>query len=121
PYQVDTSNGIRGPQSGYNICNSTTEGPKSQCQTAFVNSPDDWCLWAPQAPLSNVSDTEGEMVAWCTKKGHGTRIIPEGAVTGMSWVRTTNYIQITGALSQQLLDLDPRDGGGEMDPHGADL
>jgi hypothetical protein len=28
----------RGPQSGYNICNSTTEGADSQCQTMVVNS-----------------------------------------------------------------------------------
>ena len=33
PYQVSGSDaGPRGPQSGYNICNSTTEGPNSQCQ-----------------------------------------------------------------------------------------
>lgn len=25
-----------------------------------------------------VGDTEGEMVAWCTKPGHGTRLIPPG-------------------------------------------
>jgi hypothetical protein len=27
----------RGPQTGYNICNSTTEGANSLCQTAYVN------------------------------------------------------------------------------------
>jgi hypothetical protein len=27
----------RGPQTGYNICNSTTEGGNSLCQTAYVN------------------------------------------------------------------------------------
>jgi hypothetical protein len=40
PYQADTDNGIRGTQSGYNRCNSTTEGEKSMCQTAFINSID---------------------------------------------------------------------------------
>ena len=28
PYQVDTSDGERGPQSGYNICNSTVRPPR---------------------------------------------------------------------------------------------
>ena len=28
---------IRGPQSGYNMCNSTTETQDSLCQTSFVN------------------------------------------------------------------------------------
>ena len=34
PYLVD-----RGPQFGYNICNSTTQGNSSLCQTLIVNSP----------------------------------------------------------------------------------
>ena len=33
PYAV-----LRGPQSGYNICNSTTQGAKSLCQTLLFNS-----------------------------------------------------------------------------------
>jgi hypothetical protein len=37
---VDTTNGPRGIQTGYNLCNSTTEGPSSLCQTAMVNSLD---------------------------------------------------------------------------------
>lgn len=36
---------------GYNICNSTTLGDKSWCQTAFVNSIDDFCVsGTPHAP-----------------------------------------------------------------------
>jgi hypothetical protein len=37
PYQVYPFAALRGPQSGYNICNSTTEGPSSLCQTLIVN------------------------------------------------------------------------------------
>ena len=37
---VDTSDGPRGIQTGYNICNSTTEGPQAMCQTATVNNLD---------------------------------------------------------------------------------
>jgi hypothetical protein len=40
PYQADTNAGDRGPQFGYNLCNSTTEGPNSLCQTAMVNNID---------------------------------------------------------------------------------
>jgi len=42
----------------------------------------DFCLWAPREPGSVVGDVEGSMVAWCTKEGRGTRIIPAGALTG---------------------------------------
>lgn len=38
PYQVNPFAVGRGPQSGYNECNSTTEGASSQCQTLIVNS-----------------------------------------------------------------------------------
>ncbi|KAG8691372.1 hypothetical protein FRC09_011642, partial [Ceratobasidium sp. 395] len=40
PYKADTDNGERGTQFGYNICNSTTEGQTSLCQTAMINSID---------------------------------------------------------------------------------
>jgi hypothetical protein len=33
----DTPAYERGPQTGYNQCNSTTEGANSLCQTAYVN------------------------------------------------------------------------------------
>ena len=38
PEQVNPFAVGRGPQSGYNKCNSSTEGPTSQCQTIEVNS-----------------------------------------------------------------------------------
>lgn len=72
----------------------------------------DWCLWAPQEPNSVVGNIEGEMVAWCTKKGHGTRIIPPGAITGMSWVQTSKYIQVTGMMNQTLINMAAGDSGG---------
>ncbi|KIO33260.1 hypothetical protein M407DRAFT_65709 [Tulasnella calospora MUT 4182] len=120
PYQADTSDGERGRQYGYNICNSTTEGPTSNCQTAIINSLDDFCIWGPPEPNSVVGNTEGEAVAWCTKPGHGSRIIPQGAITGAQFMRTPDYIQITGHINQALINMTPDDGGGEMDPHGAD-
>jgi hypothetical protein len=38
PYQVNPFPVGRGPQAGYNKCNSTTEGPTSECQTLIANS-----------------------------------------------------------------------------------
>lgn len=40
PYKVDNDPSGRGPQFGYNRCNSTTEGPNSDCQLAMLNSID---------------------------------------------------------------------------------
>lgn len=35
-------------------------------------------------------------------------------------MKTPGYVQVVGYINQQLIDMDPNDGGGEMDPHGAD-
>ncbi|KAI0351812.1 hypothetical protein OH77DRAFT_1429402 [Trametes cingulata] len=121
PYQADTDDLVRGRQFGYNKCNSTTEGPDSLCQTGFVNHLDDFCLWAPSKPDSTIGDTEGEEVAWCTKKGRGTRLIPAGALTGVQYIKTPGYIQVVGFIDQTKINLQADDGGGELDPHGADL
>jgi len=121
PYQVDPLDLTRGPQQGYNICNSTTQNQNSMCQTMVVNHIDDFCLWAPPLPNSTIGDTEGEEVAWCTKPGYGTRLIPEGALQGMQYLIAPDYIMLTGFVNQALIDMDPTDFGGELDPHGADL
>ncbi|KAI6115584.1 hypothetical protein EDD16DRAFT_426331 [Pisolithus croceorrhizus] len=122
PYQVDYNTAaVRGPQVGYNICNSTTENQQSMCQTSFVNHIDDFCLWAPPKPNSTIGETEAEEVAWCTKPGHGTRLIPDGALHGVQVLKTSDYIQIVGFIDQSKINLTPDDYGGELDPHGADL
>ncbi|BGP02607.1 hypothetical protein NBRC10513v2_003709 [Rhodotorula toruloides] len=120
PYKADTDTGIRGFQIGYNRCNGTTQNQDSLCQTAVINSIDDFCLWAPPEPGKTVGDIEGEMVAWCTKEGYGTRIIPEGALQGVQFIRTPHYVQVVGYIDQVKIDMQADDYGGEMDPHGAD-
>ncbi|CUA76124.1 hypothetical protein RSOLAG22IIIB_12052 [Rhizoctonia solani] len=121
PYKADTdTGGDRGAQFGYNLCNSTTEGQESNCQTAMVNSLDDFCLWGPPKPNSMIGDVEGESVAWCTKPGRGTRVIPPGSLTGVQFMRTKSYVQVVGRIKQTGINLAAKDNGGELDPHGAD-
>lgn len=141
PYQVTgDQGGIRGPQFGINQCNSSTEGPNSICQTMFLNSPSDFCMWSSPKQNDNIGASEAYEVAWCTKPGHGTRIIPSGAITGMQWLYAKNYVQVVGFIQQSMVNLDPTDEGGgkcffsfhasmhaqmfpvyiELDPHGAD-
>jgi len=124
PYQVNpfpATPGGRGPQTGYNICNSTTEGRNSLCQTAFVNSIDDFCLWGPPVAGTEIGNIEGEVVAYCSKPGHGTRVMAAGTLKSVQFMRTSAYIQVTGSLNQEGIGMSPTDYGGELDPHGADL
>jgi hypothetical protein len=89
--------------------------------TFLIMSRADFCLWAPPNPNSTIGDTEGQEVAWCTKPGHGTRLIPAGALQGVQVIKTPNYIQFAGFIDQTQINLAAGDYGGELDPHGADL
>ncbi|KAF9647020.1 hypothetical protein BDM02DRAFT_3098834 [Thelephora ganbajun] len=121
PYQADPDTGVRGTQSGFNRCNSTTENQSSLCQTAIINSIEDFCLWAPPTGLTTIGETEHEEVAWCTKPGHGSRLIPAGALKGVQFMKTPDYVQVVGFIDQTFINLKPDDYGGELDPHGADF
>ncbi|CCL98618.1 uncharacterized protein FIBRA_00620 [Fibroporia radiculosa] len=122
PYKViPTAGDIRGPQTGYSICNSTTANQESECQVSIVNTIDDFCLWSSPTPNNTIGDSEAYEVAWCTKDGHGTRVIPPGTLQGVQYLYTSQYIMIVGFLDQTKLNLLSNDSGGELDPHGADL
>ncbi|EIN03503.1 hypothetical protein PUNSTDRAFT_78044 [Punctularia strigosozonata HHB-11173 SS5] len=121
PYRADPDDGVRGTQFGYNLCNSTTENQSSLCQTAFINALDDFCLWAPPNGPETIGDTEQEEVAWCTKPGRGTRVIPEGALQGVQFMKTPDYLQVVGFIDQTKINMAGDDFGGELDPHGADF
>ena len=104
---------------GTNACEKgKTSGQDSMCQTVMLNSADDFCLWGPPKPNTNISDSESYEVAWCTKD-HGTRMIPEGTLTGVHFVKTPAYVQVTGTGDFTKINIAPGDLGGELDPHGA--
>ncbi|KAE8225966.1 hypothetical protein CF319_g1395 [Tilletia indica] len=96
--------------------------PSSQdslCQVAYINSATDFCLWSSRAP-GLVGDTERDEVAWCTKPGYGTRLIPDGTLNSVHFVKTPTYVQVTGTGDFTKMNILPGDEGGELDPHGAD-
>jgi len=121
PYQVSGANaGPRGPQQGYNQCNSTTEGPNSLCQTLIMNDISDFCIWSSPKTNDTIGASEQYEIAWCTKPGHGTRIIHPGAITGAQWLYAKDYVQVVGFIDQTAVGLNALDEGGELDPHGDD-
>ncbi|KAK9895793.1 hypothetical protein P389DRAFT_160386 [Cystobasidium minutum MCA 4210] len=120
PYHADSGDGPRGTQQGYNLCNSTTLGPDSWCQTGFVNSIDDFCLWGAPMPNVTVGEDEEQLVAYCTTDKWGTRVIPPGALQGVQFIKTPDYVEVVGYVDQTKLNLQANDYGGEEDPHGAD-
>ncbi|KAF9459036.1 carbohydrate-binding module family 13 protein [Collybia nuda] len=106
-------------QFGTNAC-GTTSSQTANCQTAWINSADDFCLWAPPNPNSAIGDIEREAIAWCTKSGRGSRTIPDGTLKGVHFVKTQNYVQITGVGDFTKVNVRAGDAGGELDNRGAD-
>jgi hypothetical protein len=87
----------------------------------FFNSIQDFCLWGSPTPNGAIGDVEAVVVAYCTRPGHGTRLIPPGTLTAVQFIKTPAYIQVTGLFNQTGIGLQASDAGGELDPHGADL
>ncbi|KAH7097933.1 hypothetical protein BKA62DRAFT_751048 [Auriculariales sp. MPI-PUGE-AT-0066] len=117
PFQADTSapttNPVyRGPQSGYNNCTGRASSQDARSSTTF-------CVFAP-ADLSPIGDAEGEVVAWCTKPTHGSRVIPAGTLTGVQFIKAPSYVEVTGFFNQVNLDIPDGDAGGELDSGGQD-
>ncbi|KAG6334968.1 hypothetical protein ID866_4124 [Astraeus odoratus] len=104
-------------QSGYNQCGAGYS-QTSQCQNVYVNTVQDFCLWAPPDPGSTVGDTEQVEVAWCMQSGYGTRLIPDGTITGAHLVVTPDYVQITGVGNLTNINILYGDLGGELDYYG---
>lgn len=108
-------------QIGTNKC-GTAANQTSLCQNAYLNSLDDFCLFAPPKPGkgSAIGDSEQIEVSWCMKDGYGTRLIPDGSIHGAHFVQTPDFVQITGTGALTSLNIPKGDEGGELDPHGAD-
>ncbi|KAF7305303.1 hypothetical protein HMN09_00781600 [Mycena chlorophos] len=91
----------------------------SMARLLSINSIDDFCLFAPPDPNSVIADTEQEEVAWCTQPRNNARVIPDGVITGVSFLRTDFYVQLMGTGDFTQIGIQNGDEGGELDPHGA--
>lgn len=122
PIQYMGSNRIPGggdPQYGWNQCANNTWNQQSKCQTAWINSIVDWCIWGPPEG-GDIASTERIAVAYCTTGKHGTRVIPDGTITGAHFLKTPSYVQVSGIGDFTSIGITNGDSGGELDYAGAD-
>ncbi|KAJ7328775.1 hypothetical protein DFH08DRAFT_709513 [Mycena albidolilacea] len=110
--------GTQGPTNPPAPTLGTAINQTSMARLLSINSIDDFCLFAPPQ-LANISDTETIEVAWCTKPRNNARVIPDGTITGVSFLKTDAYVQIMGTGDLTKLNINLNDTGGELDPHGA--
>lgn len=72
------------------------------------------------AKVGAIGDTERIEVAYCTKSGRGTRTFPDNTLTGVHFVTTPEYVQVTGVGNFTKINIPKGDSGGELDNRGAD-
>lgn len=89
------------------------------CQNVFINSVQDFCLWAPHEGKHTIGATEEKQVAYCMKKGYGTRLIPDGTIKQAHFIITPRFVQVGGYGDFTSMHVKAGDAGGELDPHGA--
>ncbi|KIY67852.1 hypothetical protein CYLTODRAFT_436819 [Cylindrobasidium torrendii FP15055 ss-10] len=96
----------------------TDVNQESESRLASINSWEDWCLFAPKDAGSTIGDVEHSVVAWCTKPRNNARVIPDGVITGVSFIKTDYYVQVMAYGDFTKLNIQDGDYGGELDPHG---
>lgn len=57
---------------------------------------DDFCIFAPPEAGVTIGDSEAYEVAWCTKPRNNARVIPDGVLQAVHFVKTPLYVQIQG-------------------------
>jgi hypothetical protein len=71
--------------------------------------------------MDTIGNSERITVSYCTKPTHGSRVMPAGTLTGVHFVKTPDYIQITGQGDFTKINISAGDDGGELDNRGADV
>jgi hypothetical protein len=112
-----------------NSIDVTTEPTACLIARSLVR-PQDFCLFAPPT-FANISDSETEEVAWCTKPRNNARVIPDGVLQSASFLKTGEnsdtmhslkidaslpefYVQIMGTGDFTQMNIPSGDEGGEL-------
>ncbi|KAJ6632186.1 hypothetical protein B0H10DRAFT_6963 [Mycena sp. CBHHK59/15] len=110
--------GTQGATNPASPTSPTNTNQTSYARLLSIDSIEDFCVFSPPY-LANISDTEGVEVAWCTQARKNARVITDGTITGLSFLKTDFYVQLIGCGDFTKLNIPSGDWGGELDPHGA--
>ncbi|KAG6906752.1 hypothetical protein DXG01_012282 [Tephrocybe rancida] len=105
--------GTQGPTNPPAPTMGTAINQTSMSRLLSVNLVDDFCIFAPPS-LYNISDSETFEVAWCTQQRNNARLIPDGTLTGVSFLKTDAYVQVYGYGDFTKLNIPFGDWGGSI-------
>ncbi|GMK54281.1 hypothetical protein CspeluHIS016_0108670 [Cutaneotrichosporon spelunceum] len=112
-------NGPTNPDQPFFLPVGSRVNQASDARLITVNAIDDFCLFAPMNPNSDIGPNEASVVAWCTKPRNNARLIPDGTIRAAQFLRTPSYVQVSGWWDGTKVNIRSGDQGGELDPHGA--
>ncbi|TYJ57110.1 hypothetical protein B9479_002211 [Cryptococcus floricola] len=98
----------------------------STSRSLYLVSSSDFCLFGPPSPSSKISEAGGNVVSWCTSEQHGSRLIPDGTLRGVTYVKAPGWVQVSGTGDFTQINIAEGDYGGQFDsgdntPDGAAL
>ncbi|WVQ70568.1 hypothetical protein IAR50_000087 [Cryptococcus sp. DSM 104548] len=114
-----TATGAMGSTNPAQATLGTPVNQTSYSRLLSLNAIDDFCVFAPHTAGDTIGDTEAEEVAWCVQARNNARVIPDGTLTAVHFVKTPLYWQIQGFGDFTQINIQDGDEGGELDPHGA--
>ncbi|KAF8184155.1 hypothetical protein K438DRAFT_1838430 [Mycena galopus ATCC 62051] len=98
----------------------TTINQTSMARLLSLNSINDFCIFAPPTGYAFIPGFGAtDEVAWCTQPRNNARVIPDGTISQVTFLKTDFYVQIMGLGDFTKLNIQSGDEGGELDPHGA--
>ncbi|KAJ9110675.1 hypothetical protein QFC19_001504 [Naganishia cerealis] len=90
----------------------------SYARLLSLNNIHDFCLFAPPKPGVTIGDSEAFEVAYCVQPRNNARVIPDGVLKAVHFVKTPLYVQVQGWGDFTKLNVVAGDDGGELGPHG---
>ncbi|KAJ9119043.1 hypothetical protein QFC22_003534 [Naganishia vaughanmartiniae] len=114
-----TASGTMGSTNPPQATMGTPINQTSYSRLLSANSIDDFCIFAPPEKGVTIGDSEAFEVAWCTKARNNARVIPDGVLKAVHFIKTPLYVQVQGWGDFTQLNIASGDLGGELDPHGA--
>ncbi|KAF9274274.1 hypothetical protein BGZ68_000816 [Mortierella alpina] len=87
-------------------------------QTGALISASQYCLFLPPVEGGDIAKSEDDAVAFCNTaidNAPGARILPTGLVQKVNFVKTDDYVQISGTINPAAYNLSASDEGGQYD------
>ncbi|KAI9252667.1 hypothetical protein BY458DRAFT_559179 [Sporodiniella umbellata] len=95
----------------------------SYAQAAYpittIKGQDNFCIFLPPKPGLEVAVNENNGIPFCSKKNTVPKatVFPSGFITTAHYLKTSQYVQITGFFDRTKYNLQESDGGGQYDNH----